>query len=90
MTTVEINWATVIAAVTAIAGVAGSILTPVFGTHLATQVQVVLQAIAGLLVLIPAHHATSTVAAASRERKIARIHAEYNPAAAPLPTAHVA
>jgi hypothetical protein len=70
---VTINWATVIAVVTALAGAAGSIITPIWGTQLATQVQVVLQALAGLLVLIPAAHATSVTAHVAKAKASARL-----------------
>lgn len=72
---VTINWPTVIAVITALAGAAGSILTPIYGTNLATQVQVILQAIAGLLVLIPAAHATSVVATTAKAKAAYRVQA---------------
>lgn len=43
------------------AGVAGSIITPIYGVDLASAVQGVLQAVSALLVLIPSAHATALV-----------------------------
>lgn len=48
-----------LATVSAAAGISGSVLTPVFGSKLADAVQVTLQAISGLLVLIPAISVTA-------------------------------
>ena len=48
----SVTLAKLIAVLTALAGVIGSILTPILGNNLATAVQVVLQAVCGLLVLI--------------------------------------
>lgn len=52
------NWPTIIAVVSAIAGVTGTVLTPIIGTSLAAGVQAVLQAVSGLLVLIAGGGAT--------------------------------
>jgi len=78
--TVNISWPTVIAVVTALAGTVGSIITPIWGAHLATQVQVVLQALAGLLVLIPAAHATSVVATTAKYKATAKYAVASPPA----------
>lgn len=55
------SWATIAAVVSAIAGVIGTILTPVLGTSLAAGVQAILQAVSGLLVLIAGGTATVAV-----------------------------
>ena len=55
------SWATIIAVFSALAGVIGTVLTPLLGSSLAGGVQVVLQAISGLLVLIAGGGATVAV-----------------------------
>lgn len=49
-----------------VAGVAGSIITPLYGATLASAVQGVLQALSALLVLIPSAHATNLVYSAAK------------------------
>ncbi len=71
--TVNWNWATIIAVISGLAGVAGSVLTPIYGTALATSVQAVLQTISGLLVLISGYHATSVVAATAKMKASYRV-----------------
>jgi hypothetical protein len=68
-----INWSLVIAVVSGLAGVAGSVITPIYGAALAGQVQAVLQAVSGLLVLVAGFHATGVVAAASKARYAAAV-----------------
>jgi len=67
----KINWSTVIAVFSGLAGVAGAVVTPIWGTHLAGEVQAVIEAISGVLVIIAGYHAT-TVLTAQAKAKIAR------------------
>jgi hypothetical protein len=62
------NWPTIIAVVSAIAGVTGTVLTPLIGSSLATGVQTVLQAVSGLLILIAGGGATMIVHATAKAR----------------------
>lgn len=66
-----ITWANVGALLSAVAGAIGTALVPIFGTHLASSVQAVVQAIAGLLLAIGAYHVTA-VARTQAEAKIAQ------------------
>ena len=68
MTNVTINWAMIGSFIAALAGVAGSVLTPIYGTQMATGVQQVLQAVSGLLLLIPTWHIASTASYTSKLR----------------------
>ena len=58
-TTIKWNWPLLASILTAFAGVAGTVLTPVYGTNLSGQVQAILMAISGLLLAIPTTHAAS-------------------------------
>jgi hypothetical protein len=62
----SVTIAKLLAVLAAIAGVTGSVLTPVLGNNLATAVQVVLQAVSGLLVLIAGTGAVVTLHAAAQ------------------------
>ena len=57
----KITWATVIAVVSGLAGLAGAVITPVFGAALAGEVKAVLEAISGILVIVAGTSATSLV-----------------------------
>jgi hypothetical protein len=57
----KITLAQVIAVVSGLAGVAGAVLVPTCGTALAGEVQAVLEAVSGILVIIAGTHATSLV-----------------------------
>jgi hypothetical protein len=59
----------------ALAGVAGSVLTPLYGQGLTTDVQGVLQALAALLVAIPVTHAGTIVVHAAKLKNAAKIAA---------------
>jgi hypothetical protein len=76
-----LNWTTIGTAVSALAGVVGTILTPIYGTQLAGGVQAVLQSVSGLLILIGGYHVTS-VAAAKAMAKFAASAPVAAPAAA--------
>ena len=67
-TTIKWNWPLLASVCTALAGVAGTVLTPIYGTQLSGAVQDLLQALSGLLVLIPTTHAAS--AALSRSNAV--------------------
>ena len=71
--TVKLNWSVIGSLVAAAAGVAGSILTPIFGSDLAGQVQSVLQALSGLLIAIPAWHVASVAAGNAKATHAARL-----------------
>jgi hypothetical protein len=71
--TVKLNWGVLGSVVAALAGIAGSIITPVFGSHLAAQVQSVLQSLSGLLILIPSWHLGSVAAANAKATHAARL-----------------
>jgi uncharacterized membrane protein YjjB (DUF3815 family) len=71
--TVKINWALLGSVLTALAGVAGSVLTPLYGTGLSNAVSVVLQSLAALLVLIPGLHMTQVAAANAKANSAARL-----------------
>lgn len=51
-----IDWASIAATLAAIAGVIGTILTPLLGSQLSTAVEAVIEAISGVLVVIPSYH----------------------------------
>ena len=71
--TVNLNLPLIASICAALAGVAGSILTPLYGADLSTAVQGVLQALSSLLVLIPTLHVSSVASAAAK----AKINAKY-------------
>jgi hypothetical protein len=73
MTTVNINWATVGATVAALAGAAGTIITPIFGTTLATDITGILQGLSALLLVIPTWHVTSVAATNAKESHAAKV-----------------
>lgn len=66
MKTVTINWAFIGSIVAAIAGIVGTILTPIYGSGLSTTVEAVLMGISGLLILIPTYHAGSVASYTSK------------------------
>ncbi len=57
----KLPWAKILAVVSGLAGIAGAVVTPVFGSALAGEVQAVLEAVSGILVIIAGTHATSLV-----------------------------
>lgn len=64
----NINWTTLATVLSALAGVVGSVLTPVYGTQLAAQTADVLQAVSGLLVLIAGYHVTAVATAVAKAK----------------------
>jgi hypothetical protein len=64
--TVSLNLPLIASICAALAGVAGSILTPLYGADLTTAVQGVLQSLSSLLLLIPTLHASSVAATAGK------------------------
>lgn len=66
----NLNLATIIAIVSGIAGVAGSILTPIFGNALALQIESILQALSAVLVIIAGASATSVVHATAKAKRL--------------------
>ncbi len=77
------SWASVIAVVSGLAGVAGTVLTPIYGSNLANSVQATLMAISGLLVVISGYHATSVVASTAKMKASYHVAAENARHAAP-------
>jgi uncharacterized membrane protein YfcA len=78
----QLSWANVIAVVSGLAGIAGTVITPIYGSALATQVQAVLTALSGILVIIAGGHATSVVAHAAKLReqyRMAVLHGYLKP-----------
>ena len=64
--TVNVNWALIGAILATLAGIAGTILTPLYGTQLATAVQVSIPSLSALLIAIPPYHVASVAAATSK------------------------
>lgn len=69
----KINWALLGSVVSAISGIVGTVLTPLYGTGLTTGIQNVLQAISGLLIAIGALHVTSVAATKAKAVNAARL-----------------
>lgn len=84
--TVTINWTVLGSIVSALAGAAGSVITPIYGAGLATSVSAVLQGLSGLLVAIGAFHVTA-VAATEAKAKVALKYERLR--LAQPPSAHV-
>ena len=59
---------TIVAVLTALAGVVGTILTGTGLSGLEGPIREVIAGISGILVLLPAHHATSVVAAKAKAK----------------------
>lgn len=74
--TVKINLPLIAAVLTALAGAAGTALIPLCGQNLASGVQTVLQAVAGLLVLIPTYHVSNVAASTAKAKTQARLAAD--------------
>jgi hypothetical protein len=70
---VKLNWSVIGSIVAALAGVLGTILTPLYGTDLSSQIQSVLQALSALLVAIPAWHIGSVASANAKATHAARL-----------------
>ena len=77
------SWANVIAIISGLAGVAGTVLTPIYGANLANSVQATLMALSGLLITISGYHATSVVAAVAKAKAMSRLSAAGAQHAAP-------
>lgn len=60
------NWTLIAQVVSALAGAAGTILTPIYGTNLASAIVGVLQALSALLLVIPT--VTTAVVHVTREK----------------------
>lgn len=73
--TVNINWATLGAIAAALAGIAGTILTPIYGSGLSGEVQAVLQGLSALLIAIPGWHITSVAASKAKYNHLAKMAA---------------
>jgi hypothetical protein len=68
--TIQINWATIFAVLSGLGGVVGLIVTPIWGTHLASEVQTVIVALSGLLVSISGYHATKVVSTTATAKRL--------------------
>ncbi|HVX20873.1 MAG TPA: hypothetical protein VHB02_05975 [Acidimicrobiales bacterium] len=60
------------AVIATLAGIAGTVLTPLYGEGLANGVQTVLQAISGFLLTLPTYHVVRIAAVRARARAMAR------------------
>lgn len=65
----KINWTLLASIVSALAGVVGTVITPIYGSSLSASVGGVLQAVSGVLLAIGAFH-VSSVAVAQAKAKI--------------------
>jgi hypothetical protein len=54
---------------------AGSIITPLYGSGLSTGVQVALQILSGFLIAIPSYHVSSVAATNAKASHLARLTA---------------
>ena len=79
MTNVKLNWAMILAVLSGLGGAVGLIVTPIWGTHMTTQVQAVVAAVSALLVAISGYHATSVVTSTAKAKASARLSAEAPP-----------
>lgn len=75
----KINWPLFASVISAISGIAGTILTPIYGSALTSSVEGVLQAVSGLLMAISAFHVTSVAAHASKLKTQARYYPQIVP-----------
>jgi ABC-type dipeptide/oligopeptide/nickel transport system permease component len=73
--TVNINWATLGAIASTIAGVVGAVITPIYGSQLATAVQAVLMGLSTILVAIPSWHVASVASAKAKYNHLAKMAA---------------
>ena len=77
--TIKINWPLLATLTATLAGAAGTILTPMYGESLSNAVQAVLQALSGLLLIIPTVHASQIVVGqASTRRELARMEQQHS------------
>lgn len=70
--TVDINFPLIGSIVAAVAGVVGTILTPIYGVTLATAVKAFLLALSTLLIAIPTWHLASVAATSAKSKAAAR------------------
>lgn len=71
----KINWVLLGSIVTTISGFVGTVLTPIYGSALTSNVQGILQAVSGLLAAIGAFHVTSVAAANAKATHAVRLAA---------------
>lgn len=69
----KVNWSLLGSIATFLAGAAGSTLVPVLGTHLATDVQAVLQTVSGVLTLIGGGAVTYTAVKVSHVKTLVKL-----------------
>ena len=72
---VNINWATLGAIASALAGIAGSVITPIYGTGLATTIVGVLMGLSAILIAIPGWHIASVAATKAKYNHLAQMAA---------------
>lgn len=86
------NWSTIGATLAALAGAAGTILTPIFGASLSTEVAGILQGLSALLLVIPTWHVTSVAASNAKATHLAKVtvQQEREMRMLPQPNPHVA
>jgi hypothetical protein len=73
--TINFNWPLVGSVLSALAGIAGTVLTPTLGANLSSNIQAVLLAVSGLLLAIPAHQAAMTASHRSQTKYAAKLAA---------------
>ena len=83
------QWAKLVAVITAIAGATGAILTPVLGQSIAAGMQTVLEAISGLLLLIPIGGATVVITTSAKAKVLAELGQPPHPVAPVAPVVPV-
>ena len=71
-TTKKFNWALLGAILTGLAGAAGTVLTPIYGTNLATNVQDILQAFSGLFAALGGGGAVVVAVGGAKALAVAR------------------
>lgn len=74
--TMKINLPLIATVLMAVAGAAGTVLVPIFGSGLSSAVAGVLQGLAALLLAIPTYHVSSVAAYTAKARAMARLNAE--------------
>ncbi len=67
----KVNWAGVIAVLTGLAGIAGSVITPIFGQQLASETANILQGLSAVLLVITGYHAQALAVAKAKAKFLA-------------------
>ena len=70
---INFSWSMLASIVSALSGVVGSIVTPLYGSHVTASVQAVLAALSALLIVIAGYHVTSVAAANAKAKAAAKL-----------------